>query len=318
MGHSAPSVPQARLMLVLAAVLWSTSSLFMRSLQHPTPLGLDEPALTPLQLAVFRSFFAGLCLLPLVRPRDVRFRPAVGLMVLCFAVMTGLYLSALGLGPAANAILLQNTAPVWVYLVGVYLLGDPRDRRTLRAIVLAVAGALVIVLGNWPRNLQPDEQARQATILLMAAGSGVWYAGVVLLLRYLRAESPAWLTALNMLGSSAVLLAFVLATRGPAGTADWLAAPTWRQLVFIAVFGAFQLAAPYWLFTRGLRSVSPQEAGVITLLEPVLNPVWAYLIVPGGETPTVWTLAGGGILLAALVWRYWPTHRPTPVSSGSS
>jgi|SRR5579883_597793 len=309
MGHPAPSVARARLMLVLAAVMWSTSSLFIRSLQEPTGLGLDEPRLSPLQLAVYRSLFAGLGLLPLVRPRDVRVRPAMGLMVLFFAVMTGLYLSAIALGPAANAILLQNTAPVWVYAVGVLLLGDAPDPRTLRAIVLAVAGALLIVLGNWPRGLEPDARAVQATILLMATGSGVFYAGVILLLRFLRAESSAWLTVLNMLGSGAVFLGYEFFTRGTDATLDWLSAPTWRQLVFIAVFGAFQMAVPYWLFTRGLQSVSPQEAGIITLLEPVLNPVWAYLITSGREAPTPWTLAGGGVLLAALAWRYWPTRR---------
>jgi DME family drug/metabolite transporter len=301
---------RARLMLVLAAVLWSTSSVFIRLLQQPGPLGLNEPALTPLQLAFYRSLFAGACLLPLVRRRDVRLRPSMGVMVLFFGVMTGLYLSALGLGPAANAILLQNTAPVWVYLVGVNLLGDPPDRRTLRAILFAMVGAAVILVGNWPRGLGPDEQAAQGAILLMAAGSGVSYAGVILFLRWLRAESPAWLTVLNMFGSGGILLLFVLATRGGSAAIDWVTAPTLRQLVFIAVFGTVQMALPYWLFTRGLRVVSPQEAGFITLLEPVLNPVWAYLIAPDRETPTVWTWVGGGVLLAALGWRYFPTRRP--------
>jgi drug/metabolite transporter (DMT)-like permease len=301
---------RARLMLVMAAVLWSTSSVFIRLLQQPGPLGLNEPALTPLQLAFYRSVFAGVCLLPLVRRRDVRLRPSMGLMVLFFGVMTGLYLSALGLGPAANAILLQNTAPVWVYLVGVYLLGDPPDRRTLRALLFAMLGAAVIVIGNWPRGLGPDEQATQGKILLMAVGSGVSYAGVILFLRALRTESPAWLTVLNMFGSGSIILMFVAFDPGAPGLAEWLSAPNGRQLVFMALFGSFQMALPYWLFTRGLRVVSPQEAGFITLLEPVLNPVWAYLIAPDRETPTVWTWAGGGVLLAALGWRYFPTRRP--------
>ena len=67
------------------------------------------------------------------------------------------------------------------------------------------------------------------------------------------------------------------------------------------------MAMPYLLFTYGLRTVSPQEAGIITLMEPVLNPIWAYLIAPDRETPTLWTWLGGLILLAALTWRYFPT-----------
>jgi len=69
------------------------------------------------------------------------------------------------------------------------------------------------------------------------------------------------------------------------------------------------MAAPYWLFARGLKTVSAMEAGIITLLEPVLNPIWAYLIAPDRETPTHATFLGGGILLAALIWRYIPARK---------
>ena len=65
----------------------------------------------------------------------------------------------------------------------------------------------------------------------------------------------------------------------------------------LAVFGVFQMAVPYWLFTRGLRTVSPQEAAIITLIEPLLNPVWAYLITPEKDTPNSWMFLGGGLIL---------------------
>jgi drug/metabolite transporter, DME family len=290
----------ARLLLVLAAVLWSTSSAFMRLLSTDS-LGLNDPTLDPLQRAFFRSLFGGLCLLQFVRRADVRLRPAMGPMVVCFAVMTGLYLSALGYGPAANAILLQNTAPVWVYLAGVLLFKEPADGRTGRTILLAMAGGAVIVAGNWPRGA---DAGRQDVVLLMGAGSGLFYAAVIVFLSRLKAESPAWLTTLNLLGSAALVAAYAAATVPDFGR--WATAPTGRQMLFLAAFGAFQMAAPYWLFARGLRTVSPQEAGVITLLEPLLNPVWAYLLAPDTDTPTGWTLAGGAVLLAALAWQYWP------------
>lgn len=318
---SAGSPRAARLLLVLAAVLWSAGSFFMRVLGEPTAFGLNEPNLSPVQIAFWRGLFAGLTLIPLVRPRDIRFRPPMIGMVGCFAVMSGLYLSALGLGPAANAILLQNSAPVWVYLIGVYLLGHAADGRALRSTLLAMLGAGVIVAGNWPRDLTPDEQSAQVTILLMAAGSGVFYAAVVLLLGHLKQQSPAFLMVLNLIGSAVCLGGFVLVRYGPAEFVTWVSAPTWSQLVFLAVFGAVQMAAPYWLFARGLRTVSAQEAAVITLLEPVLNPVWAYLIAPDKEVPTEWTVVGGAVLLAALAWRYAPVRKrrvsiPVPPATG--
>jgi drug/metabolite transporter (DMT)-like permease len=294
-------------MVVAAALMWSTSSLFMRALQQPTFLHVEQPALTSLQIAFYRSLFAGLCLLLIVRKRLINFRPLMVGMVLAFGIMTALYLSALGGGPAANAILLQNTAPAWVYFLGVHFFRDPRDRRTLLAVLIALAGALVIVAGNWPRNLTEAEQGRQSRILIMAAGSGLFYALVVLLLRQLRDESPAWLTTLNLLGSAVVIAGFAFCDCESFGEFQaWLAMPTPGQYAFIAAYGVIQLAVPYVLFSRGLKVVSPQEAGIITLLEPVFNPLWAYLIAPDRESPTIWTLAGGSLILAALAWRYWP------------
>ncbi|QDU21121.1 DMT family transporter [Urbifossiella limnaea] len=305
-------VTSARLLLVLAAVLWSLGSLFVRFLREPTALGLHDPPLTPLQIAFFRGLFGGAVLLTMVRRIDVTFRPLMGAMVLTFTVMCGLYMSALSLGPAANAIFLQNTAPVWVYLFAVYALGEAASRRGWQAVLLGGLGAVVIVAGNWPHDLPPDEQQTQVLILLMGVGSGLWYAGVVLFLRVLRNESPAWLVSLNLLGTSATLGVYVMLRYGVGGFVDWVTAPTMGQLALLAVFGVVQMAMPYWLFARGLRHVSPHEAGIITLLEPLLNPLWAYLITPDKDTPTPAMWLGGALILAALVWRYVPDRRAVP------
>jgi drug/metabolite transporter (DMT)-like permease len=302
----------ARACLVLAAVLWSLGSLFVRFLREPTALGLHDPPLTPLQIAFFRGLFGGLVLLTLVRRVDLSFRPVMGAMVLTFTIMSGLYMSALGLGPAANAIFLQNTAPVWVYLFAVYVLGEAGNRRGWQAALLGGLGAVVIVAGNWPRDLPPDEQQTQVLILLMGVGSGMWYAGVVLFLRVLRHESPAWLIALNLVGTAVTLGLYVLLRYGVAGFVEWVTAPTAGQLALLLVFGVVQMATPYWLFARGLRTVSPHEAGIITLLEPLLNPLWAYLITPEKDTPTPAMWAGGGLIFLALVWRYVPDRRADP------
>jgi len=294
----------ARLCLVLAAVMWSLGSLFMRLLREPTGLGWNDPLLTPVQITFFRGLFGGLALLSLVRRRDVCFRPMMGAMVLTFTLMSVLYLSALGLGPAANAILLQNTAPVWVYLFTVLVLGEAADRRGWQAVILGGLGAVVIVAGNWPTDLPPDEQRSQVLILLMGVGCGVVYAAVVLFLRQLKHHSPAWLIVLNLVGTAVTLAIFVLVSEGTSAFWLWVTQPTTSQLVIFVLYGVIQMAIPYWLFARGLRHVSPQEAGIITLIEPLLNPLWAYLITPEKDAPTLPMLIGGGFILTALVWRY--------------
>jgi drug/metabolite transporter (DMT)-like permease len=287
----------------------------MRVLREPLELGLHEPALTPLQIAFYRGLFGGLVMFALVRRSEMVFRiPMVG-MVVTFTVMSGLYLSALGLGPAANAIFLQNTAPLWVFVFAVVLLGERGDARGWQTVLLGAAGAAVIVAGNWPRSLPSDEQKTQVLILFMGLGSGVVYAIVVLFLRALREHSAAWLVALNLLGTAVTLGLFVLCNEGWSAFALWASAPSARQVAVLVVFGAFQMAIPYWLFARGLRTISTQEAAIITLIEPLLNPVWAYLITPEKDTPNEWMLCGGGLILFALVWRYVPVRRaPTEVA----
>ena len=286
---SPPSLTQGRWLIALAAVLWSLSGGFSKVLTRDTVFALNTPEIDGLVMAFYRAFFAGLVLVPALRHRDLSFRPLMVGMVVCFAAMNALFVTALKLGTAANAILLQYTAPMWMYLFAVLALGEPADRRSSVSLVVGMVGIAIIILGGW--------QGAQVGIVLLGLGSGVTYAGVILFLRVLRDASPRWLTVLNHLFSALILVPLVWAK----------ATPTPAQLVVLFFFGAVQMGLPYWLMARGLRVVSPQEAGTITLLEPLLNPVWAFLV--AGEVPETATFIGGPFILVALAWRYWPFGR---------
>jgi drug/metabolite transporter (DMT)-like permease len=291
MAAHAPSLRQARLCILLAALLWSTSGAFTKLLRENTGFGLNEPAIGPLSIAFWRALFATVVLLPLVRRRDLSFRPALWLTGLAFAVMNALFVSAMALGSAANAILLQYTAPMWMYLICVWLLREPADRRGAVALGIGLIGIAVIVWGGWA--------GEQLPVVVLALGSGVAYAAVMIGLRVQREASQTWLTAFNHLFAAAVLGPFVWPMPLPSGP----------QFGVLFVYGAVQMSMPYWLVARGLRRVSPQEAGTLTLIEPLLNPVWAYLVSPRTESPNTYTLAGGACILGALVWRYWPVRK---------
>jgi drug/metabolite transporter, DME family len=150
-----------------------------------------------------------------------------------------------------------------------------------------MVGIGIIIVGEWSGG----------NLALVGIGllSGFTYAGVILCLRALRDLAPAWLTVWNHLLGSLVLLPLVVA----------LEPPTCPQLLTLFLFGSIQLGVPYWLMARGLRTVTPPEAGALTLLEPILTPVWTYLV--AGETPCIWTIVGGAVILGALAYRYWPT-----------
>jgi drug/metabolite transporter, DME family len=283
---SRSAITRGRLCIALAALLWSTSGAFTKVLTLDTALGLNTPKIDHLQIAFYRTLFAGLVLLPMLRRGDLSFRPLMLGMAACFAIMNATFVSALALGTAANAILLQYTGPMWMYLASVWWLGEPPDRRSFAALLIGILGIGIIVWGG--------RKEAQLDIIAIGLASGLAYAGVIICLRVLRDASPRWLTVLNHFASSLVLVPWIWYQ-------PW---PTTAQLCLLFVYGVGQMAIPYWLMARSLKAVSPQEAGTISLLEPLLNPLWAYLI--SGEQPSSYTLAGGTFILGALLWRYWP------------
>lgn len=297
MDQSATNLARGRLCIVLAAVLWSLSGAFTKVLTKDTVFHLNEPEIEPLvlgglkfpvQIACYRVLFAGIALAATVRPRDVVFRPAMLGMVACFTIMNALFISAIALGSAANAILLQYSAPLWMYLAAIFLLGERADRRGTVSMCIGMLGIGVIVVGGW--------QQGDLIVIAIALGSGLTYAAVLIYLRVLRDVPANWLTVWNHLLGGLLLVPLLLT----------LHAPTVPQFVTLVCFAVFQMGLAYWLIAKGLQSVSPQEAGTITLLEPILNPVWAYLVSPNTEVPHPLTFVGGAIILGALAWRYWP------------
>ncbi|HEY7327547.1 MAG TPA: DMT family transporter [Gemmataceae bacterium] len=282
------SLARARLCVLLAALLWSTSGAFTKVLRENTGLGLNEPSIDPLSIAFWRVVFAATVLLPMVRRQEFTFRPALWLTGLAFALMNALFVSAMALGSSANTILLQYTAPMWVYLICVGLLREPAEPRGTVTLMIGLAGVGILLCGGWTGSQLPS--------LGLALGSGLAYAFVMIGLRVQRGESPRWVTAFNHLLSAIVLLPII-----------WHhPLPSWPQFGVLFLYGGVQMSLPYCLLAVALRRLSPQEAGTLTLIEPVLNPIWAYLASPATETPTVGTLIGGGCILGALMWRYWP------------
>ena len=130
-----PSIGQARLLVVMAALFWSTSGFFVKS---PYLAGWTGP-----QLAFWRAAFACLALWPLVRRPHWTWRLIP--MVLIFVGMNYTYLTAMVKGSAANAIWLQFTAPVWVLLVGVFIFRERAIWRDWLMVACAAVGIGVII-----------------------------------------------------------------------------------------------------------------------------------------------------------------------------
>jgi drug/metabolite transporter (DMT)-like permease len=260
-----------RLLLLAAAVLWSSGG-----------AAIKLCGLSAWQLAGGRSLIAGLVLLafvPSTRRRPTRLSLAVAVAYL-FTVV--LFVAATKLTTAANAIFIQDTAPLWVLLLSPWLLSERPTRGELLSVPVFGLGLGLFFLDR----LTPG----QVTGNLVALASGVAFALSIMGLRRLGDQGPAALVQGNLLAAAVTMPLWAF---GPS--------PTPLDLGLVAFLGVFQLGLSYLCFTRGLEGVPAVEAALLVLLEPVLNPVWTFLLT--GERPGPWAVAGGAIILAATAWR---------------
>jgi len=265
--------------MLTAALLWSSSGLFVKNQVFSDWSLTYRGGL----LAFWRAVFATLVLVPAIR--RPRWRWELLPLTLAFAAMNGAYLTSMTLTTAANAIWLQSTCPFWVCVLSAALFGQRPDRRELLPLAFALAGIGLIVAH--------EIQGQAMLGVTLGLCSGVFYALVVMFMARLSQEDSAWLVALCH-GVAAVLLL---------PWAVWAGVlPSGRQFIVLAGFGVLQMAVPYLCLIRGLRWISSQEAVGLGLLEPVLMPIWVFLV--GAETPAWWTIGGAGFILVGLVLRY--------------
>jgi drug/metabolite transporter, DME family len=284
---------RGRLLVVAAAVLWSTSGIYAKS-----PVFESWPlAERGVMFAFWRSLFAAAILACLVRRISWSWRLLVS--GLTFAFMNVTYLSAMVYCEVGLAIWLQYTSPIWVLLMGYLFLGERPPRSDAGIWLLIICGILVILLG------QPGHASGWGISLGLLSGIG--FAGVVVAIRWMRDIDPAWVVFVNHFFTAVVLLP-VMVRQG-----IWPQADQWGML---AAFGVLQMGLPYVLFAWALRSIDSNEASGLTLLEPLFGPLWVlifYSSVASYEPPSWGTLLGGGLILLGLTIRYWrlARHRKT-------
>jgi DME family drug/metabolite transporter len=293
-GPPIPGKLSGRLHVLAAALLWSSSGLFVKA-----ELFADWPDdVRGGLLAFWRAMFAGLVLVPLVRrPRwSIQLVP----LSIAFALMCTSYLTAVVLTTAANAIWLQSTSPWWVLLLSVFLLREPVARRELIPLAFAGLGVGLILAFEFNVFGLGDDggpalvgHTKGRIGVLCGLASGLFYACVVICMRSLRGQGAAWLVTVPHLFTAAVMLPWVIALG---------VRPSLAQVLVLALFGVVQMGLPYALFIRGLRTITAQEGVAIALIEPVLMPLWVFLL--GQESPKWWTVAGSCLILAGLLLRF--------------
>jgi len=270
----------ARLKLVGVAALFSTGGAAVKA-----------SALGAWQITGFRSGIAAVVLLlALSARRDFWRLRCLGVGVAYAATLT-LYVAANKTTTAANAIFLQSTAPLYLLLLGPWLL---RERVTRRDLLFA--GSLLIGMLSFFAGSEAPQLTAPNPFLgnLYGAACGLTWALTLLGLRWLARDDER--DGTHLAGGAAIagnLIAFGVALPfalpvQSVGAIDW---------GVVAYLGLFQVGLAYVWMAAAIRHVPVVEASLLLLLEPVLNTGLTWWL--HGETPAPWSLFGCVVILLA-------------------
>ncbi len=264
--------------IVAAAALFSTAGAVIKA-----------TTLTSWQVAGLRAAFAALTvfvLLPETRRHLTRQAAAVGV---AYAATVILFVQANKLTTAANAIYIQSTSPLYILLLGPWLLKEKIRRSDVFVLVAIAAGVALFFVGlDAPVETAPDPLRGNLIAVASGFACGVMMIGLRWLARIDRLSAASSVLIGNVL-AAVFCLPFVMPV-GPVRVLD---------IALVAYLGIFQIGVAYYFLTKAMTHVPALEAALLLFVEPVLSPLWAWLI--HGETPGTWSLLGGGVILGATV-----------------
>ena len=262
---------------------------------------IKAASLTGWQVASFRSGLAAVVLLAALPNARRRWHWRMLPVAAAYAATLILFVLANRLTTSANAIFLQATAPLYVLLLGPFLLHEPIRRADLFYILAVGAGLALFFAGRDTVAITAPDPPRGN---LLALASGVTFALMLAGLRWHGRQGGedsgiATVAAGNLIAFLAALpMALPLHAFGA------------RDAAVILYLGAVQVGLAYWCLTRAIRHVAAFEATTMLQLEPAMSPVWTWLA--HGERPTAWALAGGAVIVSAtLVNTWWGRRRAT-------
>jgi drug/metabolite transporter (DMT)-like permease len=259
------------LLLLAAAVLWSLGGVLIKSVD-----------LNPVTIAGARSLIAA-GIMTVAMPgilRKISWQTVPG--AIAYGATVFLFVIATKLTTAANAIFLQYTAPIYIAMISPWFLGERTSWRDWLLVLLALSGVAVFFL---------DHLSFEGLSGVFAAlGSGFAFAWLAVLMRRQKAGSPEAVVLLGNFLTFLVALAWMFPILGIEENAPRL-----------LLLGVVQLTIPYLFYSLAIRHVRALDASIISIIEPILNPVWVMLAT--SERPSFWSIIGGSIVLATSLGR---------------
>jgi drug/metabolite transporter (DMT)-like permease len=257
--------------LLACAFLWSSAGLFIKIVSW-----------NPLAIAGMRSLFGGLLILAWLRRPRFTWSAAQILAAVSYAGCMIAFVTANKLTTAANAILLQYTAPLYAAILGGLILGERTGWLDWVTVGIVIGGMVLFFLeklttsGLWGN--------------LVALVSGVFFASSIVFLRKQKEGSPLESILLSHAITFLVCLPFLW--RNPPSLVGWAG---------IAFLGIFQIGLASMFLSYGVRHVSALGSLLTSIVEPVFNPLWVFLVL--GEKPGKLAIAGGAVILVTVTAR---------------
>ena len=267
----------ARLQALAAAVLFSTGG-----------AGIKVESFTAAQVSGVRSGIAALALLLWLRGR-IRWTPRAAAAGVVYAATLSSFVGATKLTTAANAIFLQSTAPLYLLLLAPLVLGERVRRREVMYLAAIVAGMVLCFIG---RPAPTSTASNPALGNWLGLASGLAWALTLLALRSIGRDdhgNDSTVAAVITGNSLACLAALPFALPMHRGTmVEWIT---------LGYLGVFQIGLAYVCLSSAIRRLPALEISLLLLLEPVLNPIWTWII--RHEEPGRWAILGGGVIIVA-------------------
>jgi drug/metabolite transporter (DMT)-like permease len=269
------------LALAACAMIWSTGGLFIKLVPW-----------NPLAIAGARSLIGAVVLLIYLRRPRFTWSAAQIIAALAYAATMISFVAANKLTTAANAILLQYTAPLYAAFLGALILKERTHWFDWATIGIVVGGMVLFFMdklslgGMWGN--------------LLAVGSGVVFAFAIVFLRKQKDGSPLESMLLSHFITFLVTVPFLWRSVSESAQAGW-SPELLTGMGALLVLGVFQVGISCVLLSYGVRHVTAVQSLLTAILEPIFNPLWVFLFL--GETPGPFALVGGAIILVAVTAR---------------
>jgi drug/metabolite transporter (DMT)-like permease len=269
--------------------------------------GIKAVSLTNWQIASFRSGIAALVVLLALRRRP-RITAATLLVGAAYASTVVTFITANKLTTAAHTVFFQGTAPLYLAILGPLVLGERLPRRDVPLLSVIAAGmALLFAGGAAPLSTAPNPALGNA----IGVVSGGCWSLTLLGLRWLEKRDPS---SKGAAAGHAAVVGNILAFAGCLPLALPASDIGAVDLLGVVYLGVFQVGLSYVLLTRSITDVPAVEASLLLLVEPALSPMWAWLF--HSETPGLWPLAGGVLIIGAAAGKALRERCQTPAGAG--